>query len=35
VSLLDKTYIAELGLAERLSEWKKVCRETLEEEKAE
>jgi len=34
VSLLDKAYMADLGLAERLSEWNKVCRETLEEEKA-
>jgi HD-like signal output (HDOD) protein/CheY-like chemotaxis protein len=34
-SLLDKVYIADLGLTERLSEWKDVCRETLEEDTGE
>jgi HD-like signal output (HDOD) protein/CheY-like chemotaxis protein len=34
-SRLDEAYVTDLGLAERLSDWKKVCREILEEEKAE
>jgi len=32
-SLLDQTYIAELGMAERLPEWQNLCREMADEER--